>query len=162
MHNLIITAPGVKNTKLAKSTNFLTAQELSNYKERIFNELKVFLFKELEKRDYKVKPNDFSFDKVVSENDNYPDNVYAGDILIFNQDSVFSKLFKKPIPFELIKKLVNKFNSVLNLEKRMGLVLFEQGSDGYEFYLNAQKDDNPNKVRDYLKDQRELTRSLLH
>lgn len=141
--------------------NQLSDEELSTFKERIFKELKDFLLQELQKRDYKVKPSDFIVDKESSDNDFYPDNVFFGDILIFNRGSIFSQLFKKPIPPDLIQKLVDKFNKVLNLEKRMGLVLCEQALDGYEFYLNAQKDDNPNKVRDFLEQQRELMCSLL-
>lgn len=119
------------------------------------------MLQELQKRDYKVKPSDFIVDKESSDNDFYPDNVFFGDILIFNRSSIFSQLFKKSIPPNLIQKLVKQFNKVLNLEKRMGLVLCERSIDCYIFYLNAQKEENPNKVRDFLEQQRELMCSLL-
>lgn len=152
---------GENNQSTPPNSDSLSEQELSNFRGRVFKELKDFLLQELQQLDYKVKPSDFIVDKGSSDNYFYPDNVYFGDILIFNQGSIFSQLFKKPIPRNLIKKLVNKFNEVLNLEKRMGLVLYERSTDCYIFYLNAQKEENPNKVRDFLYGQRGLMCSLL-
>lgn len=158
-----ITRPQVEQNQqsTSSSSNPLSDEELSSFKERIFKELSDFLLQELQQLDYKVKPSDFIVDKESSYNQSYPDNVFCGDILIFNKGSIFSQLFKKPIPPDLIQKLVKQFNKVLNLEKRMGLVLCDQALDGYEFYLNAQKEENPNKVRDFLDGQRKLMCSLL-